>query len=148
MKKFAAVLAMLFAVSALRGAFTGHKIELNHPDGYYKAGETAVCTVTLGADGKPLSGLGARCTIYWEGKEVERRDFMTDGKPVKFEYRSDVPGWVYFRFEVKDRGGNIQRGRGVMKWINRVVLAVGYGFIAYQLVRGIVYLLVLWEEAS
>lgn len=41
-----------------------------------------------------------------------------------------------------------RRGRGIMKWVNRVVLAVGYGFIAYQLVRGIVYLLVLWEEAS
>ena len=37
---------------------------------------------------------------------------------------------------------------GTLRWINRVVLAVGYAFIAYELVRGIVYLLVLWEEAS
>ncbi len=41
-----------------------------------------------------------------------------------------------------------RRGWHPMKWINRIVLAVGYCFIAYELVRGIVYLLVLWEEAS
>ena len=114
MKFSATAWAVFSAASTLLADFTGHKIELSRPDGYYRVGDTAVCSVTLGKDGKPLSGLGARCTIYWEGKEVERHDFMTAGKPVGFSYRSDRPGWVYFRFEVKDRNGNIQRGKGVM----------------------------------
>ena len=113
MRKLAMVWAVLLAVSALRGDFTGHKIALDHPDGYYKVGDTAVCSVTLGKDNRPLRGLMARGTVYWEGKEVERRDFMTDGKPVRFSYKADKPGWVYFRFEVMDRNGNIQRGKGV-----------------------------------
>ena len=135
MKRFAIVWAVCFAASVLFGDFTGHKIGLNHPEGYYRIGETAVCTVTLGKDGKPLSGLGARCTIYWEGKEVERHDFMTTGKPVKFKYKSDVPGWVYFRFEVKDRNGNIQRGKGVMNRSGKLttVTEVGALFSSYRI---------------
>ena len=114
MKRFAFFWAAVCSAATLFADFTGHKIELDRPDGYYQVGDTAVCTVTLGKDGKPLSGLMARGTVYFEGKVVERRDFMTDGRPVRFSYRSDKPGWVYFRFEVMDRNGNIQRGRGVM----------------------------------
>ena len=113
MKKFAAILAVLCAVTTLFGAFTGHKISLNHPNGYYKVGETATCRVTLCKDGKPLNGLMARVTIYWEGKKVEHIDFKTTGAPVEFSYKADKPGWVFFRFEVMDNNGNIQRGPGV-----------------------------------
>ena len=135
MKRFAVVWAAFCAASVLFGDFTGHKISLNHPEGYYRIGETAVCTVTLGKDGKPLRGLGARCTIYWEGKEVERHDFMTTGEPVKFKYKSDVPGWVYFRFEVKDRNGNIQRGKGVMNRSGKptTVTEAGALFSSYRI---------------
>lgn len=44
--------------------------------------------------------------------------------------------------------GRRRKHRQWIKWMNRVVLAVGYLFIAYELVRGIVYLLILWEEMS
>ena len=94
----------MFASAMLFGAYSGHRIELSNPDGYYKAGDTALCHVTLCEEGKPLEGTSARATIYWEGKAVKTQDFATTGKPVDFTYASDKPGWAYFRFEILEIG--------------------------------------------
>ena len=114
MKKIFAAAALLAAV-AVMGAYRGHSIELDHADGYYRAGETATCRVTLCEDGKPLSGTRARVIIRWEGKAVERKEFTTTGKPVEFSYKSDKPGWVFFGFQVLDANGKLLSGPGVQK---------------------------------
>ncbi|MBQ6352275.1 MAG: acetylxylan esterase [Lentisphaeria bacterium] len=115
MKRFAAIAAALCTASALFGAYRGHKIEMSNPDGYYKTGETAVCRITLCEDGKPLSGTKARVITYWEGKPKKLREFVTTGKPVEVSYKSDKPGWVYFRFQVMDAQGKTLSGKGVFK---------------------------------
>ena len=115
MKKSAGIAAALCVTAALFGAYRGHKIEMSHPDGYYKTGETAVCRITLCEDGKPLSGTKARVITYWEGKPRKLREFVTTGQPVEVSFTSDKPGWVYFRFQVMDEKGKTLSGRGVFK---------------------------------
>ena len=115
---------LLFALVSLTvcGAYTG-KITLDKPDGFYKSGETATCTVQFFKDGKPLVGEKVFVLIRWENKNVRRQVFVTDGKPKKFSYRSNKPGWVYFGFQVLDENGKPRRGKGVDKhrFIARVV---------------------------
>ena len=113
LKKIFAALA-IFAAAAVWGAYRGHKLEMSNPDGYYKVGETAVCRVTLCKDGVPLNGTRARVIIYWEGKPQTRRDFVTTGEPVEVSFKSDKPGWVYFRFMVTENGKTL-KGKGVYK---------------------------------
>ena len=114
MTRLLAVIAM-FASAMLFGEYSGHRIELSNPDGFYKAGDTALCHVTLCEEGKPLEGTSARATIYWEGKAVKTQDFATTGKPVDFTYASDKPGWAYFRFEILGDDGKPLSGKGVFK---------------------------------
>ena len=114
MKRFLTALALI-AAPLLFGAYSGHRIELNSPDGYYRTGETAVCRVTLCEDGQPLEGVGARATVYWEGKAVKTLDFKTDGQPFEVSYCADRPGWAYFRFEVLGEDGQPLSGKGVMR---------------------------------
>ena len=113
LKKIFAALA-IFAAAAVWGAYRGHKLEMSNPDGYYEVGETAVCRVTLCKDGVPLNGTRARVIIYWEGKPQTRRDFVTTGEPVEVSFKSDKPGWVYFRFMVTENGKTL-KGKGVYK---------------------------------
>ena len=114
MKKLLTTL-LLVAATALFGAYRGHRIEMDRADGYYRAGETATCRVTLCRDGVPLEGTRARVIIRWEGKAVERREFRTTGRPVEFGYKSDKPGWVFFAFQVLDDNGKLLSGPGVQK---------------------------------
>ncbi len=106
---------LLLSAHLLLGAYSGHRIEMSKTDGYYRTGETAVCRVTLCEDGKPLEGVVARATIYWEGKAVKTQDFKTNGKAVEIAYRSDKPGWAYFRFELLGEDGKPLSGKGVFK---------------------------------
>ena len=99
---------------ALCGAYTAN-ISLDKPDGFYESGETATCTVQLFKDGEPLVGEKVFVLIRWENKNVKRQVFVADGKPKKFSYRSDKPGWVYFGFQVLDENGKPRRGKGVDK---------------------------------
>jgi cephalosporin-C deacetylase-like acetyl esterase len=86
------------------GEYTG-KIALNRPDGFYKSGETCVCTVTLCRDGVPLDGVKGRLTVKRENRMVRSEEFVTAGKPLEFSYTGDRPGWVYFRFELLGKDG-------------------------------------------
>ena len=99
---------------AVHGAYTA-EIELDKPDGFYKSGETATCTVQFFKDGEPLVGEKVFFLMRWENKNVKRQIFVTDGKPKKFSYKSDKPGWIYFGFQVLDEKGKPRRGKGVDK---------------------------------
>ena len=112
-KRFALLFSALFALAA-SGAYTA-KIGLDKPDGFYKSGETATCTVQFFKDGEPLVGEKVFFLMRWENRNVKRQIFVTDGKPRKFSYKSDKPGWVYFGFQVLDEKGKPRRGKGVDK---------------------------------
>lgn len=114
------LLSAMFALIAC-GAYNS-KITLDKPDGFYKSGDTATCTVQLFKDDEPLVGEKVFYLIRWENQNVKRGIFVTDGKPKKFSYRSDKPGWVYFGFQVLDENGKPRSGKGVNKHklINRV----------------------------
>lgn len=114
MKKLLCSLLALFSAFVLFGRYGG-KVELDKEDGQYKSGETVTCFITLTKDGKPLKGTKARLQLRWEGKTVKTQVFETTGKPVKFTYTSDKPGWVYFGFEVLDKKGEPLRGNGVFR---------------------------------
>ena len=110
----------LFALAA-SGAYSS-KITLDKPDGFYKSGETATCTVQLFKDGEPLSGEKVFYLIRWENKTIKSGIFVTDGKPKNFSYKSDKPGWIYFGFQVLDEKGKPRLGPDATKhkFIKRV----------------------------
>ena len=94
-----AVLTAVFGALAACGAYTS-KIELDKPDGFYKSGETATCTVELFKDGQVLAGEKVRLITRWEGKNVKTEDRVADGKPMTISYTGEKPGWVYFGVQV------------------------------------------------
>ena len=110
MKRFLTLVLVFCGAAALFGLYNG-KVELDKADGFYKVGETATCSVKLTKDGKPLTGAKVRCTIKWECTPVAIKDFEATGKPVKFSYKADKPGWVYFGFEVLDENGEPIKGK-------------------------------------
>ena len=113
LKRCALLVSALFALVAC-GAYSA-KISLDKPDGFYESGETATCTVQLFKDGEPLEGEKVFYLIRWENQNVKRGTFVTDGKPKKFSYKSDKPGWIYFGFQVLDENGKPRSGNGATK---------------------------------
>ena len=109
--------ASLVSAAACAAAFCnyGGRIALDRKDGIYRSGDTAVCSVTLTKDGKPLKGVKARMILKWERNIIETKDFETTGKPVKFTCKGEKPGWAYFGFEVLGDDGKPLRGKGVFK---------------------------------
>ena len=99
-----AVLTAVFGALAACGAYTS-KIELDKPDGFYKSGETATCTVELFKDGQVLAGEKVRLITRWEGKNVKTEDRVADGKPMTISYTGEKPGWVYFGVQVLGKDG-------------------------------------------
>ena len=81
------------------------RIDLDKADGIYRVGETAVCTVQLFEDGKPLKGAKARLVRKWEGWKKQYTEFETTGEPVEFTYKGVRPGWVYFGVELLGEDG-------------------------------------------
>ena len=99
---------------ALFGKYSAD-ISLDKSDGFYKSGETAVCSVLLKKDNTPLNGVKARLLLKKEGRTVERQVFETDGKVKQFEVKLDAPGWACFCFEVLDGEGKPLSGKDVYK---------------------------------
>jgi len=100
--------------TAADGRYSG-VVSLDHADGFYQTGETAICRVLLRRGGEALSGAKARLLVKWNGQTVETRDFTTAGEPMEFSYRSDTPGWICFGFEVLGKDGEVLSGEGVCK---------------------------------
>ena len=126
------------ATLTLRGAYTG-KITLDKPDGIYKSGEAAVCTVQLLRDGRPLVGEKVLLLLRWEAQSVKTEEFVADGKPKKFSFKSDKPGWVYFGFQVLGKDGqplkaNSSRSRGHRRRKPTVVAEIGALFSPDEIV--------------
>ena len=115
MSKRGLISLFALAVLAVHGAYTA-KIDLDRPDGIYKSGDTAVCTVLVCKDGKPLVGETVRVLQRWEGRIVRTEKFVADGRPVTISCKSDKPGWVYFGAEVLDGNGNPRKYVGVRRW--------------------------------
>ena len=120
LKRCALLFSALFALVAC-GAYSA-KISMDKPDGRYKSGDTATCTVQILKDGEPLSGEKVFYLIRWENQNVKRGIFVTDGKPKKFSYKSNKPGWIYFGFQVLDAKGKPRLGKDATKhkFIQRV----------------------------
>ena len=114
MRKIMGIAAALAAAVSVWGQYGG-TVSLDHKDGFYKSGETAVCRVTLTRDGKPLKGAKARLVLKWERRTIRTEDFVTTGEPVEFSYTGEKPGWIYFGFELLGENGKPQR-------VNRVFL--------------------------
>lgn len=108
------VLMMSIAAVVLQGGYS-LRAELDHPDGFYKVGDQAICTTTLLKDGQPAVGETFRCSVKQEGKVVETKVFQAAGEPVTVEGTMDRPGWLYFGFEVLDERGRSQKGPGFFK---------------------------------
>ena len=126
---------------ALFGAYTG-RIGLDKPNGFYKSGETAVCTVRLFKDGKPLVGEKVRLVIRWEAQPVKCEDFVADGGPKKFSYTSDKPGWAYFGFQVLGKDGkplkaNSSRSSGHRRRKPAIVTEIGALFSPDKIVSAV-----------
>ena len=113
MKK--SIIAFVLMMSAAVFAKYSADISLDKKDGFYKSGETAVCSVLLKKDGAPLSGTKARLIMKKESKVIKTEIFETDGKVKTFPASLDAPGWLYFGFEVLDADGKTLKGKGVYK---------------------------------
>ena len=116
----------LFAALTVWGKYGG-TVELDHPDGFYRSGETVNCRVLLTKDGKALKGVKARLVLKWEREVVKTEDFTTTGKAVEFSYKSDKPGWVYFGFEVLGKDGKVLSGPNVFKHKRKPTIVTDIG---------------------
>ena len=105
MKKTLGIMMSALLTAAAFGKYDA-KIDLDKTDGIYRVGETAVCTVQLFEDGKPLKGAKARLVRKWEGWKKQYTEFTTTGEPMKFTYKGVRPGWVYFGVELLGEDGN------------------------------------------
>ena len=102
--RYLAGLISVFCALIARGGYTA-EIALDHADGIYKSGETAVCTVGVFKDGKPLAGEKVRLFVRWEAQKVKSEDRVADGRPMTISCKADKPGWAYFGVEVLDGEG-------------------------------------------
>ena len=126
---FAALSAAVALVSP-RSAYArryGGSVELDHPDGFYKSGDTVHCKVLLTKDGHALKGVRARLVLKWELERVRAEEFETTGEPVEFTYVSDKPGWVYFGFEVLGKDGEALSGPDVQKLSRKPTIVTEIG---------------------
>lgn len=105
--------ASLFTIAAfVSGAFAGNfavkNLKLSQPDGIYQRGEEIVVTGTLLKAKKPAPEYKLRIITSWESvKTVATQDFPCNGEPFKVTFRSDKPGWVYFKFQVIGPDGKV-----------------------------------------
>ena len=102
--------ALFFALMAAglsAGEYSIRQLKMNHPEGYYKAGEEVVVTGQLFKGKDPAVGEKLCIVTKWEGREVGRKEIPCDGKAFRIPYKGDKPGWVYFGFMVKGPDGKI-----------------------------------------
>ncbi len=138
MKKILKFLLLGILSPAMLHADYSLQVDLDKPDAFYKAGESAVCTATLLKDGKIAAGERGRYRILAEGVEVKSGEFDA-GQAVTVTGTLERPGWLYFGFEVLDEKGNAKSGKGIQKHRrkSRIVGEIGAMFDAEQIRSGI-----------
>ena len=95
------------------GDFSMHELNLSHSDGLYAKGEEIVVTGTLLKAGEAAPGCTLRVVTTWESAKVlSTQDFPCDGNPFRVSCRSDIPGWVYFKFQVIGPDGQVVQAPG------------------------------------
>ena len=103
--------AVLLTLTAISGLFAGdysiRQMKLNHPDGFYRAGEEVVVTGQLFKGNVPAAAEKLCVVTKWEGKVVGRREIPGGGKSFRVSYKTGQPGWVYFGFMVIGPDGKI-----------------------------------------
>ena len=117
-KRLLLLLCVVLCSALFAGDFVVRGLELNHPEGFYKRGEAIVVTGKLLKKGRPAPGYKLRVTARWESiKPLASKEFPCDGKPFRFTFRSDKPGWVYFTLQVIGPDGKVVRkpGRSVVQ---------------------------------
>ena len=95
----------LMAAGLSAGDYSIRQLKQTHSDGYYKAGEEVVVTGQLFKGKAPAVEEKLCIVTKWEGREVDRKEIPSGGKPFSISYKSDKPGWVYFGFMVKGPDG-------------------------------------------
>lgn len=126
--KFFALLTVvgMLAAGLSAGDFSVRALKLDHPGGFYDRGEEIVVTGTLLKGGKPAPKYKLRVTARWESvKAVDSKEFPCDGKPFRFTFKSDNPGWVYFTLQVIGPDGKVVQnpGRSVVQRRKKTLVA-------------------------
>lgn len=93
-------------------------VNVNHPDGVYRTGETVTCTATLRRDGQPAKDQTGRCTVKFESKILRTVDFDA-GRSATVTATADRPGWLYFGFEILGKNGEPLHGPGVYTHVRK-----------------------------
>ncbi len=110
----------LFLIGATALYAAKYSMELSlveHPDGYYRQGETITCKGRVLLDGKPLeTGDTCVCNIKFEGKIQEKIQFKADGAFHEFTTKAPRPGWSHFGFEILDAEGKARKGDGITRF--------------------------------
>ena len=108
MKKILSICAALLAgVLLFAGNYSIDKLKVDHEKGFYRSGEEVVVTGTLLKAKVPVTTGKIRALILWENKEIARQEQPLDGKPFRFTYKSDKPGWVCFQLQLIDEAGKV-----------------------------------------
>ncbi|MDD5727912.1 MAG: acetylxylan esterase [Victivallales bacterium] len=101
-------------VPAPKAAKYTAKAFLDKKDGFYKCGDTAVCTVSFFKDGHPYKGK-VRSIIKWENEDIESKVLECKASPVVVKKTVNKPGWLYFGFNIVDASGKNLKGKNVYK---------------------------------
>ena len=117
--------ALLAGVLLSAGNYSIDKLKLDHEKGFYRSGEEAVVTGTVLKAKAPVTTGKIRALILWENKEIARQEQPLDGKPFRFAYKSDKPGWVDFQLQLIDEAGEVVENPLPRPLQNRKKLLVG-----------------------
>ena len=126
MKKLIFSLALIFCAAILAAAEYTLELKVNRPDGVFKAGETAVFTCQVLADGKPAEGIEVRYFCSADNQKTTRGKFVS-GKIWTKEVSLNYPGWVRLGFSIHGKDGKMMKIT-TSSWGRKVLTdAVGVG---------------------
>ncbi len=106
--------------------YTAHA-DLDRTDGFYKIGETAVCTVDFFKNDR-IFPCKIHCTARIEHETVIDQTLDYQGKTLTFRVRGDRPCWVYFSFQILDPAtGEPMSGENVWKHFQKPTVVEDIG---------------------
>ena len=86
------------------------KIELDKSDGIYRSGEIVKGMVKVFSNKTPVNAFSGKYQIVFEKQVLSTKEAEIDDNPLILEHQSDVPGWVYFSFELTSADGKAVDG--------------------------------------